>query len=513
MDQASEPNTPVEALKMLPNNTHKNWIKDRGLRKLNLGIAFMFTSSAGTGYNGSLINGLLVLPEFSTVIGGLEPSIVGLMIAATSLGALISFTPASYMADKFGRKWCVGIGSLIVIIASVFQVVVSTHWAFFALRVMAGAGVGTAQTAAPLLATEIAHPRQRQVATALYNTCWCVGSITSAAFTFATLSVASSWSWKIPCLLQAFYPTAQLVGLLIVPESPRWLVSKNRKKEALKILARFHANGNEDDELVQSEFKTICCSINAETSEPQKWSSFFSSKGNRHRLAICIIVGLMQEWAGNGIVSFYLAPILSSVGITRASDQATINIGMQVWNLILSSAGAVASERYGRRILWLLATSGMLLFLSVTTLVAGLFAELYIKAAGLAVVPMLFLFFACFDLAYSPLFISYPAEILPFQLRAKGIAVTLSVDAIACFFNQYVNPVAFSAIHWKYYFVYVGCLIFFLASVYFLFPETKGRSLEEGARIFDRGNIQAIESEDASTSTDEKENGEYGKKV
>lgn len=155
----------------------------------------------------------------------------------------------------------------------------------------------------------------------------------------------------------------------------------------------------------------------------------------------------------------------------------------------------------------------MLLFLSVTTLVAGLFAELYIKAAGLAVVPMLFLFFACFDLAYSPLFLSYPAEILPFQLRAKGIAVTLSVDAIACFFNQYVNPVAFSAIHWKYYFVYVGCLSFFLASVYFLFPETKGRSLEEGARIFDQGNIQAVRSKDASTSTDEKENGEYGKKV
>lgn len=57
------PNAPVEALKILPNKTHQNWLKDRGLRKLNLGIAFMFASSAGTGYNGSLMNGLLVLPE------------------------------------------------------------------------------------------------------------------------------------------------------------------------------------------------------------------------------------------------------------------------------------------------------------------------------------------------------------------------------------------------------------------------------------------------------------------
>lgn len=186
---------------------------------------------------------------------------------------------------------------------------------------------------------------------------------------------------------------------------------------------------------------------------------------------------------------------------------------MQVWNLILSAAGAIASERYGRRILWLLATAGMLLFLSITTLVAGLFAELHIKAAGLAVVPMLFLFFGCFDLAYSPLFLSYPAEILPFQLRAKGIAVTLSVDAIACFFNQYVNPVAFSAIHWKYYFVYVGCLSFFLASVYFLFPETKGRSLEEVSRIFDHGEVQVVESRGASTSTELNKDGEQDRKV
>lgn len=128
----------------------------------------------------------------------------------------------------------------------------------------------------------------------------------------------------------------------------------------------------------------------------------------------------------------------------------------------------------------------MLLFLSITTIAAGLFQEKHIAAAGIAVVPMLFLFFAGFDLAYSPLFIAYPAEILPFQLRAKGLAITLSTDAVACFFNQYVNPVAFSALQWKYYFVYMGCLVLFFLLAYFLFPETKGRSLEEVSRIFDR---------------------------
>ncbi|KAJ5174380.1 uncharacterized protein N7482_000257 [Penicillium canariense] len=499
MPLTTDSTTPVEALKILPNNTHPKWIKDRGLRKLNLGIAFMFASSAGTGYNGSLFNGLLVLPEFSMIYGGLKPSIIGLLIAATSLGAFFAFTPASYMADRLGRKWCVGVGCCLVIVSSVIQVTVQNHWVFFGCRVLAGAGVGTAQTAAPLLATEIAHPRQRQTATALYNACWSIGSIASAGICFATLAVSNSWSWRVPCLLQACFPLAQLVGLFIVPESPRWLVSKGRHDEALAMLAKYHANGDKHDELVQHEFHQICNTISVEALEPSNWSSFFSSKGDIHRVVICVMVGLMQEWAGNGIISYYLAPILASVGVTRAADQAAVNLGLQVWNLFLSAGGAVASERYGRRILWLLGTMIMLVFLSIMTIVAGLFQEKHIAAAGLAVVPMIFLFFSGFNLAYSPLFIAYPAEILPFPLRAKGMAITLSTDAVACFFNQYVNPLAFSAMQWKYYLVYVGCLMWFLATVYFLFPETKGRSLEEVSRIFDRKEVRSEDSSDTKT--------------
>lgn len=163
-------------------------------------------------------------------------------------------------------------------------------------------------------------------------------------------------------------------------------------------------------------------------------------------------------------------------------------MSLQIWNFILSIAGAIASERFGRRVMWLTATAMMFTFLSVTTIVAALFAERDIPEAGVAVVPMLFLFFGSYDLAYAPLFIAYPAEILPFQLRAKGLAITLTTDAIACFFNQYVNPIAFAALQWKYYCLYIGTLSMFFALVYFLFPETKGRSLEEVSEIFDRKN-------------------------
>lgn len=151
---------------------------------------------------------------------------------------------------------------------------------------------------------------------------------------------------------------------------------------------------------------------------------------------------------------------------------------------MLSGVGAIASERYGRRILWLLSTIFMLLFLAVATTLTGLYAERGISSAGLAVIPMLFLFFAAYDIAYAALFFAYPAEILPFELRAKGLAVTLFADSLGAFSNQYANPVAFSRMEWRYYCVFLGFLSFFLFFVYFFFPETKGRSLEEVSQIF-----------------------------
>ncbi|KAJ5168864.1 uncharacterized protein N7482_004458 [Penicillium canariense] len=475
---------------------------DDGLRSLNIGIALMLAASATSGYNASQINSLLVLPEFTKFLSGLNSNATGLIIAAVSLGAFLSFIPASYVADRLGRRLCVSMGATLCIIAAILQFAFEHHWVYFGARVAMGAGVGFSQTAAPLLIAETAHPSQRRTLTGLYNAVWFCGSITAAAITFSTLSMKNSWSWRVPCLLQILFPSLQLVALSIIPESPRWLVSKNRKGEALAMLTRYHANGNMHNKLVQDEYDQICASINAETDQKSasQWSAFFKSKGDMHRLTICILLGFMQEWTGNGVTSYYLPPILGSVGINAATHQAAVNISLQVWNLIFAVAGASTSDKYGRRVLWLCATTLMIIFLSTATVMAGLFAEVHILEAGITVVPMLFLFCAAYDFAYMPLFIAYPAEILPFQLRAKGLAVTLTTDSLACFFNQYVNPVAFSALRWRYFSIYVGCLVIVLGLVYLFFPETQGRSLEEVARIFESNKID--DSEGVLSDTD-----------
>ena len=119
----------------------------------------------------------------------------------------------------------------------------------------------------------------------------------------------------------------------------------------------------------------------------------------------------------------------------------------------------------------MISACGMLASFIVVTALSGVFSEKGITAAGTAVVAFLFIFFGFYDIAFTPLSIAYPVEILPFRLRSKGLSTNLTVVFGAGFFNQYVNPIALGAIQWKFYFVYIGTLAAMIFVIYFVsFP-------------------------------------------
>ena len=98
---------------------------------------------------------------------------------------------------------------------------------------------------------------------------------------------------------------------------------------------------------------------------------------------------------------------------------------------------------------------------------------------------MIFLFYGVAGFAWPGLTIAYCAEILPFNIRAKGIAVNLALTASASVFNQYVNPIGLENLQWRFYFVYIAILVIECLCIWFLFVETKGPTLEEIAALFD----------------------------
>lgn len=185
------------------------------------------------------------------------------------------------------------------------------------------------------------------------------------------------------------------------------------------------------------------------------------------------------------MVSYYLTLLLDTVGMKESFDQTLINGLLQIFNFGAAFSAAILVDRLGRRTLFIWSGIGMLVSYIVWAACSAVNSNTGSKPAGIVVVVCLFTSFFHYDIAYTPLLMSYPTEIFPYSLRSKGVAVELFAIYGSLVIAVFVNPIGLENIGWRYYIVFCVFLVVFLAVTYFLFPETKGYSLEEIAVLFD----------------------------
>ncbi|KAF2104987.1 general substrate transporter [Rhizodiscina lignyota] len=474
------------------NNTAKWWLKDPGLRQNVLHCIGLYFAVFYLGYDASLLNGLQAMPQWKAYFNDPDSSYLGLISASLFLPAIVTPYISSAINDQWGRKASLAVGSVVLIAGAFVNAFARNAGMFIAGRCLIGAAGPFGKITAVALLQEIAHPRLRAILASSFYCNYYVGSIVAAWFCYGSLHWGDTddWAWRAPCLFQITAPIVVLLFLAVIPESPRWLVHHGKTDKALSILAKYHANGDQNDELVQYEYQEICAIIELEEmNKKTRWIDFVKTAPNRRRLLVLLTMATGTNWSGNGIISYYLTPVLNLIGITNPAQISGINGGLAVWNLILAYAGSLNAERLGRRKLWLISTIGMLASYIVITGLSGSFAEHKKHATGIAVIPMLFIFYGFYDFGWTPLPFSYGAEILPYHMRLKGLGILLSVQSVAQAFNQWVNPVALKSITWKYYIVYIALLCMYLALVVFFFPETRGLTIEEVSLIFDTGRL------------------------
>jgi sugar porter (SP) family MFS transporter len=470
----------------LPNNTHPNWVHDPGLRRLNFLLLASYLGAISNGYTSSLISSLIANPLWLHDIHGLSSTKrLGLLTSAHSLGCILAFFPAPYISDKYGRRAGMMLGNVVMICGFTGQVFCSTFEQFLVLRMLVGAAsiINTISSAALLV--ELAHPRQRGVAGALFNTCFFIGSSAAAWTAYGSMHLASAWSWKIPVAAQIGWSLASLSLTYFCPESPQWLIRHAKPDVAKSVLVKYHANGDVEDEFALAEYAAMQTAARTHMLV-SGWSSLYATPGNRRRLLLSIVIGVATQWVGNALVSHYLPPVLFTVGITNPLSQQAINGGLQIYVWVLSCSAAILSERAGRRRLFLTSTSTMLVFMVFVTICSAVYSHTGSKAAGHAVIVFLFLFFGGYVIGLTPIPILYVNEIWPQHIRTKGTSVFWVSQAVAVCFNQFVNPIALERIAWRYYLVYIGVLVAVIGFVWRWVPETKGLSLEEIAEMFDK---------------------------
>lgn len=196
-----------------------------------------------------------------------------------------------------------------------------------------------------------------------------------------------------------------------------------------------------------------------------------------------------------------LSRVMDTIGITNKDTQALVNGLINIWNWGLALSSAFFVERVGRRPLFRISTIGMLLVFTAWTIASERFAVTESRSAGLAVLALIFVYEIFYCIAFSPLPVAYSVEILPYSIRAKGMAVYVLATKCAVFVNQYVNPVGLDNIGWKFYIVYVAVLAVESFVAYGWFLETKGKALEEIAVIFDGEDADVMQDETVKAKT------------
>ncbi|KAL8277863.1 hypothetical protein RQP46_009682 [Phenoliferia psychrophenolica] len=442
--------TTATSYSSLPNNTHEQWWRDPGMRTGMFHMVILYAAVYSLGYDGSLLNGLQALTPWGRDFNRPAGYDLGLISASYYLPKIPSVFILAWIADRFGRKAPIYLGSVFMLAGALLGGFCNSRTQLIGSRILLGIGTASAQLGAASLVPELAHPRLRHLAGAFLN------------------------------------PT---IGVWFVPQSPRWLVRNKRIEEAHLILATYHANGKMDDPLVLMELKEIeAAVVTEELANTGSWLTFFKTPGGRRRLGIIIMIGTATQWAGNGIISYYLVPVLKQVGIVMPAQTAGINEALAISNFFFAIAGALNVERVGRRPLFLASLAGMIVFMSIMCGVSGGYAKTHHAATGIAIVPFIFAFMAAYSMALTPLPSLYVPETSPLALRAKSLALLSFSQNVAQAFNQFANPIALKAITWKYYIVYICVLCFYLVAFYFTIRETRGCTVEEAAVVYDSAN-------------------------
>lgn len=293
---------------------------------------------------------------------------------------------------------------------------------------------------------------------------------------FAPGSVA----WRFPLAFQIVFCLFILAFVLSLPESPRWLILKGREEEAKDVIAAI-ADVDRDDKFVANEFKAIKETV-LEMSKGT-FAELFARDRNRslHRTILAYVNQMFQQISGINLITYYAARIYADLGMS--SSMARLLAALNGTEYFIASWPAVfLVERVGRRKLMLFGAAGQAMTMAI---LAGVNSQKE-KPFQITGIVFLFVFNTFFAIGWLGMTWLYPAEITPLRIRAPANALSTSSNWIFNFMVVMITPVAFESIDYHTYTIFAIINAIIVPSVYFFFPETAYRSLEEMDIIFQK---------------------------
>jgi len=454
---------------------------------------YLITAVAATGglmfgFDMAVISG--VLPLFTRQFH-LAANQQGWFVSSALIGCVAGVVLSGELSERLGRRPSLVLSSLLFLVSTTGCVFGNSYLILIIFRVLSGLGVGIASNIVPLYLSEIAPSAKRGRTVTYYQLAITFGILVAYCSNGTILNYSSNHIGFVPrsiinylfnkdiwrgMFLMGLIPSVLFfAGLFFIPESPRWLFNRGRKEEGANILYALGETSQTFDKVLPVD------------NEDNKKSSYKDLLLPVYRLPLIIglLLPLFSQFCGINAIIYYGPTILHNAGLSLHNSLIS-QIIFGTANLLFTFLAIWLVDRQGRRKLYL--GGSALAFFSLIGTGYCFYAAL---TTSIWLLLGVIIFVACFACSIGPLKFVIASEIFPGKIRGRALALSIMVMWISDTIVGLLTPVLLENFGnaFTFWFFSLFCLLAFL-TVYFLLPETKGKSLEQIESFWTTSKVQ-----------------------
>ncbi|KAH7267975.1 hypothetical protein MRS44_011740 [Fusarium solani] len=456
-------------------------------------VLFTALGSYTYGFNSSIIASVTGLESFWSFFGlskegpdaAWSTQMIGAMNSLYSAGGLIGCLTMGWLADKLGRKRSIQLVCALCVAASAFTVGSANIVMFLVGRALQGLGAGMIDTICPLYQSEVspAHARGEMVG---MHAVFLVAGYAGASWIGLGCYFEDdpTIQWRLCMAFQILAPLLLLLGSNWLPESPRYLIYHGRLNEGLQVLKNLHSSKDDTTHrLAANEFAEIQRQIDLDREHELPWLALWKRPNTRRRLIYGFLAIAVAQSSGVLVINNYQIVLYQNLGVTGWKALLLLSIYTS-WACFMNWVNAMLLDRLGRVRLMVIGMTGAACAVACETAMIARFAGTDNTVGNGFGIFFLFLFITFFAGGMDASCYVYLAEIFPTWMRAQGVSFSVAGLFTTTLIYTGSASVAFAEVGWKYYLVFIFVPLTGTAAIWYLFPETKGLTLEEIGVLF-----------------------------
>jgi sugar porter (SP) family MFS transporter len=450
------------------------------------------------GYDASVYNSVQGSANWVDYFNKPAANVIGAVNTAYTVGAIVAgFFLGGPIADRFGRRWGMGIGCFLTIIATFIQTFAPRHniGTFIAGRAIIGIGQGIALTAGPIYIGELAPPEIRGKVMSFWQLFYSVGSFLAYWINYAcqlNKEKLGDWDWKIVVIFQIMVPIYIMILLPFIPETPRWYLQHGDRVDAARATLR---RVRETEQEVEDEILMIREALEFEKEAiSSSYSALWKDRSVRKRLILAFILNAGQQVTGQGTLNTYSTIIYK--GVFKSQSQISlINALNATFGIIFTLNATWTVDRFGRKFLFIVGAIGMGVCMLAVALVGTKTETIYYmvknvekptktQPVGIAITFLLFLFIFFYKPSWGATTWIWTAEVFSMNVRAQAVGMASQTQNVANSIFQQFFPIFLENCGFSTFYFFFAINAVLAVFVHFMIPETRRVSLEEMDVLF-----------------------------